>query len=81
MVCEMNKRYSPKYEAPKEGVPVIVYDDDFSGETEIKAVRKDYKQKPNVSCFKCKYSGKYWRFIDVNGIRIQPMDCREWSYL
>ena len=51
----------PKKNPPKEGESVIVFGSDTFGGWRMSAIRKDYKQKPNVFAFKD--GDKYWRFI------------------
>lgn len=52
----------PNKTPPDEGKIVVVFGSDTFGDWRMNAIRKDYKQEPNVFAFKD--GDKYWRFIN-----------------
>jgi len=71
--------FKSKFDPPKAGDLVIVNDSDWTGNTFTEAVRVDYKERPSVSCFFDNKTKTYWRFVDINGERIAPIDSGTWS--
>ena len=61
-------KYDPRKEPPPVDVEVIVHGSDYMGEFWYRARRVDYKQKPSVACFKD--GDIYWRFVSIDGQRI-----------
>lgn len=68
----------PKKDPPPAGIEVIVHGSDYMGDFWQRATRVDYKQKPNCSCFKS--GDTYWRFVRLDGVRLDQGDCESWEH-
>ena len=69
---------NPHTKPPLANVEVWVHGSDAFGEWKIIAMRKDYKQRPNVACYKDRNT--FWRFVDAeNGERISPREIEYWT--
>ena len=71
-------KYDPKTEPPPAGVEVVVCGTDYMGDFWFRARRVDYKQPPNVACFRD--GATCWRFVDPDGRRIDQGDCSAWQH-
>lgn len=68
---------NPRVTAPPVGVVCRIKSSDYMGEYHINGIRKDYKQKPSVSCFND--GGVFWRFVDSAGEKIPCCDIESWE--